>query len=236
MHYCYFFNWSAALNTYCRFVLAISMASAFAGCSREELGNLVSGSKGKTAEVSAKAVEDVYKPNAIQKPAFDRTSPDRALKSWWKFMDWRQAEMTRRCVAVTAEVKQSKFLAEHNTAAAEIAQDDLLDYLTRDSATCEAQKIRREILEVKTESETRAIIFAKLYNIGDIQPGADPSELSRKRREQGNPYKYLMEKSESGWKISQVYESLGYDPKGNDWRAVAFKATPSYPAYLSGLE
>jgi hypothetical protein len=63
----------------------------------------------------------------------------------------------------------------------------------------------RDIQEVKTESETRAIVFAKITNVTPLAAGAELDSYDKKWRSEGFRYKYLVEKTSAGWKISQVY-------------------------------
>lgn len=87
-----------------------------------------------------------------------------------------------------------------------IASGELLAAKTPVERDCTQSTFNREIDEVKTESETRAIVFATIKNNTPLPPGAELDVYDKKWRSNGFKFKYLVEKSAGVWKVSQVYK------------------------------
>ncbi len=158
------------------------------------------------------------------------SSPDQSVKSWWRYLDLVELESTTNCKKTAMDPPPS-----HLTYLPKIADAEVLSYRTPKQSECILDVFSRDIDEVKTESETRAIVFATIRNATPIPPGAEPDELDKKWRAAGFKYKYLVEKTGGAWKISQVYK---YDEgnkylKKDVWGKVYEPLSgPRYPAYV----
>jgi hypothetical protein len=100
---------------------------------------------------------------------------------------------------------------------------------------CAPQTYSREIVEVKVESDTRAIVLAKIKATTPIPSGATPDADDLKKREEGFPYKYLLEKVGSEWKIAQIYSYASY--KDNHWDPLYTETpAPRVHSYIFGVQ
>lgn len=86
-----------------------------------------------------------------------------------------------------------------------VTNDEIHDFYKNYVTRCTDDSYSKEIIEVKSESETRAIVFAKIKNNTPIPDGARPDVEDIKTREKGKNYKYVLEKDSEGWKVVQVY-------------------------------
>jgi hypothetical protein len=195
------------------------------GCTPKEASQ---SSPSKPAEVAAV----VASAPSVQEPslAIELESPDRAIKTWWRYLDLREQYDAQECKIAKDDAKSptQKYLRL-------IAQSDVLHSLMPDEKECREDRYSREIQEVKTESETRAIVFALVKNTTPIPPGAEPDDLDKGFRRDGFRFKYVLEKSESGWKLSQVfkYEETNKILKKDVWESVYHvRSKPRYPAYV----
>jgi hypothetical protein len=125
-------------------------------------------------------------------PKTDLSTPDRALKSYWATQDWLEASGLggKR----SADLANAKYLAPLTTG-------------TVGAATKNVGKpvaFVRDLVEVKSESESRASVLAKIRNATPIPPGADVTDYHRKARE-GHTYKYVLEKVGAEWRVSEIW-------------------------------
>ncbi|MDD5215624.1 MAG: hypothetical protein PHQ03_08830 [Methylococcales bacterium] len=166
---------------------------------------------------------------ALPELVIETASPDLAVKSWWKVLDLKSKSTFDECNRYKLMEKPA-YIAYYP----KVAQEDVLRYLTKESV-CQEDVYERDIQEIKTESETRAIVFATVKNATPIPVGAEPDENEKKWRKDGERFKYLVEKTSEGWKISQVYKYEKYS-EPEPWRKeYSFSDKPHYPALVYGL-
>jgi hypothetical protein len=148
-------------------------------------------------------------------PKIDSTTPDSTVKSLWALRDQRAALNEKLCRSDSGTVADVK------------TNDELVKQLVEGAVkstfsaerNCIADKIRREIQEVKIETETRAVVFAAAYNITPIPAGAEPDKYDSKWRAEGFRYKYLLEKMSGKWLITQIYQVDQFDTSGEqNWK------------------
>lgn len=65
--------------------------------------------------------------------------------------------------------------------------------------------IKRDILEVKSESETRFVVVAKITDTTPIPDGHQLTDLEREKRDFGTLAKYVVEKGPDGWRLTQAW-------------------------------
>lgn len=161
----------------------------------------------------------------------DTTSPDAAVKSWWRVLDYRDQITSAQCLEQNVKETPTYFPMFEK-----LAQEAALRHYTEEERDCAASLYEREIQEVKSESDTRALVFAKIRNVSPIQPGADPSPDDRNKRADGYRFKYLLEKTAAGWKVSQAYRFDYINQKyklGDPWEKVySTDTTPEYPYFV----
>ena len=68
----------------------------------------------------------------------------------------------------------------------------------------------RDILEVKVESDSRAVVVAVLKNTTPIPQGAEVTKFDEERRRDGERYKYVLFKDQSGWRVAEIWEWSAY--------------------------
>lgn len=137
-------------------------------------------------------------------PAVDSTSPDNALKSYWSVVDWRKRISKQQ----HEETLQSKLTASMDDAHSKVAVPAI--YKRR---SYPLETFDREIIEAKVETDTRATIHAVIKNSTPIPEGADVTNYDRKRREQGDRYRYVMERGQDGWRVAEIWEFDRYYDK-----------------------
>jgi hypothetical protein len=154
-------------------------------------------------------------------------SPDRAVKTWWRWLDEKEKVDHQFCLQ---SADQFQLLLAPSLR--KIASDAVLlgKEWTRDLCTLEV--FAREIQNVNRESETRAVVSAVARNSTSIPAGVEPHDFQRKTRAEGVKFRYVLEKSGESWLLTQVYmydEGQTYLKK-DPWRNIYSDArSPSYP-------
>lgn len=168
------------------------------------------------AAVAAAPIKQASSP--VPTVEINLSSPDLAVKSWWRIMDMRMQFELETCNFYKA--KRDEVHQQLMKIAQESAYRDLEKWI---NTPCVLERFSREIQEVKMETETRAVVFVKIANATPIPEGAVPDADDKKRRAEGERFKYLLEKSADGWKISQVYRYYEFAKKylnKDPWEAV----------------
>jgi hypothetical protein len=133
---------------------------------------------------------------SIIRPKINKNSPDSALKSYWAIKDWtRRVEDEQFRKAVNTKDLISTREAFSSLVSPEIAE----------RKNYPVDEFHRDIVEAKIETETRASINAVVKNSTPIPEGAEVSEYDRKRREEGDRFRYVMEKTNDGWVVSEIW-------------------------------
>lgn len=153
----------------------------------------------------------------------DTTTPDKTIKSYWAVMDAMRAW-------------NAEFGKKHTKDVSE-ASGKLPDVMTASLAKPyrsqpeEPETFDRDIIKVEMETESRATVIAKIKNTSPIPEGAKPSSADDvSRRMEGEPAKYILEKTDKGWRVAEVWEWDTYPSPG--WRKERpFEDKPKYPTY-----
>lgn len=165
-------------------------------------------------ENSIKTKTDKYQISDSQSPSrlnVDLKSPDNAVKSMWAVLEENLRLNKKMCENIRD--LSSKLLEEELQNVKQISNGAMLEYYKKNAHQCNSSTFSKEILEVKIESETRAIVLARIKNITPIPEGykLDGDEL--KSRDIGEKYKYLLEKDSQGWKVIQTFTLSEYAEK-----------------------
>lgn len=149
-------------------------------------------------------------PVLASKPVeIDITTPDRALKSYWKVQDQFRSEYHAHYKAQLPVLERFQAPVENvMTGTASSAAKEKLGAL---------ETFIRDIVDVKIESESRAVIIASIKNSTPIPAGAELSKLAEQMRSEGDKYKYVLEKSQPGWRIAEIWDYDKYITTP-DWR------------------
>jgi hypothetical protein len=136
-------------------------------------------------------------------------TPDKALKSYWAVRDSVRGKMRELGIQIKEQIKAAE--AQMNA----VAEGSLLEYSnSRDAAPLET--FARDIIDVKVESESRAVVTAVIKNTTPIPVGAEVSKFDEERRRDGERYKYVLEKTQAGWRVSEIWSWETYP--SSDWK------------------
>lgn len=155
-------------------------------------------------------------------PAADLSTPDRGLRSYWALKD--HVERTQRAIGGEVLAKMKAVRQPLGTVTiGEYARD-----LTEVSSST-LESFTRDIVEVKVESDSRAVILATVRNTTPVPAGAEaPKKFMEQEREKGERFRYILEKDKDGWKVAEIWDWEEYITKG--WRKrYPTDRTPSYP-------
>lgn len=168
---------------------------------------------------------DIVQQGAARMPALtfakpDLSTPDLAVKSWWAMQDSSEAWATRSRPAAQAfpwaKAEREATLAITTGMAYQDAIDDKAPPL---------ETYSREVIKVDNESDTRAVVTARIRNTTPIPPGAEVGEYTAKARREGEVFRYIMERDQAGWKVSQImsqsYAGSGWTPRYEPGRVSA---------------
>lgn len=205
--------------------IALSAALALAGC-------------GPTDPKPPAAAAPAAAPAAVSKITFptvdvQTASPDQAVKSWWRYVDALAAFRESECKKHPPSPEWSQATTALLT---KLADGVLLAAMTPSGAQgCQEWTYEREIDEVKMESETRALVFARIKNSTPLAPGAQPDQFDTKQRAEGYRFRYLVEKSGGQWKVAQIYEfNEAHKALGSDmWRKRYDTPKPAVPIFVA---
>lgn len=132
----------------------------------------------------------------------DLATPDKALKSYWAVRDSVRAKQ----VELLAQSKEGFQSAEAQMSA--VADGSLAKSFSFDTAPIDA--FSRDLIDVKVESESRAVIVVVIKNSTPIPAGAEVSKFDEERRRDGERYRYILEKNQAGWRVSEIWEWSKY--------------------------
>ena len=132
----------------------------------------------------------------------DLSTPDKALKSYWAVRDSVRSKQVE-LFTQNKEVYQSAAAQMSEVADGVLAKSFSFDIIP-------LEIFSRDLLDVKVESESRAVIIAVIKNSTPIPAGAEMSEFDEERRRDGERYRYILEKNQTGWRVSEVWEWSTY--------------------------
>lgn len=172
-------------------ILAFAVLALSAGCDRA------------TTQQKVEPPQVVSAPPPLAAPQLDMTTPDRALKSYWAYVDWdldRQAESSKQFL-------NSADYAERREVHEKVAVRAIVD---DHKGTPLREIYQREILSATVETESRAVIAATIKNVTPLPQGMTLEPLDRKKRDDGQRFRYVMEREGSNWKVAEIwaYESF----------------------------
>lgn len=168
--------------------------------------------------------------------SLEQESPSSAVKSWWRIMDLANMEFSQKCPDISANLSVSKHVESlYVTLTSGIASKVLAEPVV----VCheEHRTFRREIDEVKAESQTKATVFARIWPTTPIPGTVKLGELETQWRTQGTRYKYALEKRGSIWQIVQIYQFDQYNGSGADnWKPVFERRRPRFHTSVQGVQ
>lgn len=152
---------------------------------------------------SALQAGDVVTTPAVQLPGIDNSSPEKALNSYWAYMDWQEQ-------AISAFVQSTEYRLDMRFRNQILGGDRLALENWRDRKYSR-KSFQREIIRSVQLTDDSAEIVAHIRNVTPNEPAIDPGRLSKKdklifsQKASGKIFKYLMEKKDGAWKVMQVF-------------------------------
>lgn len=160
----------------------------------------------------------------------DASTPDRALKTLWALQDAdaqvicaADAEMDKLQGRTKAIVEASRGEHSHR----ELLGGSLAKSMAQIYAwPCTVPQLKREINDVKGETDSRAVARVTVRNTSPVPADADePAEFMKAARKNGERYRYIFTKVEGAWRLEDVYKD---DTILSEYRMYESGA-PSYP-------
>jgi len=143
-------------------------------------------------------------------PTVDRQSPDMVVKSHWALQDWVGKNLPRVYPKLKMPAPVKAYYEAHVQLAGGEYQKVLKNGFERIREIPDFQiydkVVEREIVEIKNESATRAVVVAKIRNVTPIPPGVDFTDWEKELRQYGLEVRYIVEKGPDGWNLTQAYE------------------------------
>ena len=165
-----------------------------------------------------KSTVDLPKFEVILDP--NLSSPDNALKTWWRYLDSKFETQNQICLNIVQKIQV-------NDRYSDIGTGEVIESLKENKITCPKTVYSREITEIKVETETRAIALAHIKN--NTPSTVAPSSKELEWRAQGERYKYVIEKVGAEWRIAQAYTYSSYK---NEWVPQYTKSEESFPSFV----
>ncbi|WP_099601868.1 hypothetical protein [Pseudomonas sp. 2995-1] len=192
-----------------RLIMLGVVAASLSGClDKDDSGNRL-----------IKAVESVV---AIE---VANNSPDAAVKSWWHIKDMSRPMYTEFCK------HNQKVASPYFSKLSQLAASEFID--EGECGSTPPLTFDRQITKVEVQSDTRAVVLARIKNTTPPDPGAVLDADAKKTKEAGEPFQYVLERKDvnSGWKITKVSSMPSY---AKDWRDAYPKSEPSNNRFVYG--
>jgi hypothetical protein len=135
------------------------------------------------------------------KPASDLSTPESALKSYWRTLDW---------------LRQRQRIEDYRNGAdsKEVTTGDLMSAVTTgDALTSFAQGpmvdlgLDRSIISVARHGDNKATIVAKIRNLGQGATAFTPTPIELFDTAPGGDFRYLLVRESDGWKVAEVWRT-----------------------------
>lgn len=187
-----------------RSVLLALIIMAGAGCSSPSDSD-------RTQSSSEQSVAE-SEPQDDPMPALDLRSPDSVVKSHWAIRDWgakhpqlllegyTQSKRSQHYVETLLALGTGEYLSDMQS------EYEQLKEWGKVPEDLEVPVIQRDIIEVVNESETRAVVHAKIINVTPIPSGRTLPEWNEEQREYGTDVRYVVEKTDAGWRLAQAWK------------------------------
>ena len=134
-------------------------------------------------------------------PKVDTSTPDRALKSYWAMIDHTNL------LNDSDDTRPNR----RKTLFKDILEPSLLDL---DAFKRPHPTFARDIESIDVQTESRALIIARIRNTTPMPVGASIEKFDEERRQNGDLYRYVLERHERSWRIAEIWQ---LDPFDNEW-------------------
>ncbi len=157
----------------------------------------------------------------------DISTPDRALKSYWRAKDaFRKAQFdwqVRKVPELQSLTNKISIDIKSLTTGDVLSFHEGVWKKAYEQPYIHPDEYSREIEDIKQDTESRATAIVRVRNSTPIPEGVVVSDSDKKRRDEGERLKYVLEKDSSGWKLAQTYKFEAYPAslEGKDqWRKI----------------
>lgn len=148
-------------------------------------------------------------------PTIETASPDLALKSWWRVRDYENKLVSEHCQRSTRYRHEGPF----RDAMQKIATGPALNEIAERPGLCGADVYERTIVEVKVESDTRAVALALIKQATPAPANTALTAEQIGERAQGVRYKYVLERVGKDWRVAEVYAVSRFTAGSDPWEA-----------------
>lgn len=208
-----------------RAFLLLPLFLSLSGC--EKIANAPGANPGNTT--SSPATPTVQAPVPAEKFVYkfeiNTGSPEQALNTWWRYLGAMAAVADANCEKIIKE-RSDEFDVSR------VATGEVVQSFKSRGRLCTKTVYKREIIEIRQETETRAIATVKVTNV--TPSSVSHTEEDEEARNKGVQLRYLVEKTLNDWKVSQVYQyGVSNTLIGKDEWAAQYGPYPeSYPIYV----
>ena len=132
-------------------------------------------------------------------PVADLSSPESAVKSYWRMLDWlrlRQRIEDIRDEATERRVRTGDVMSS-------VAKGDAL--ASFEKALRNDLRLERTIVSVQAESDKRAVVVARIHSLSTDATAFTPTPIELFEVAPGGEFRYLLERESDGWKIVEVW-------------------------------
>ncbi|WP_454714124.1 hypothetical protein [Caulobacter segnis] len=150
---------------------------------------------------------------AASKPVvLDLSTPDRALKSIWASADANRKAMcdVKRKMAASNDASQAQYkvLVSSPDLPIKATTGQLTEALNVGvylQTNCTPIVLRREINEIKSETESRSVAFFTTHDQTPMPEGFKLADSAKEEAEKGTRYKAVFTKVEGQWLLDELY-------------------------------
>lgn len=146
----------------------------------------------------------------VPAPEVSTESPDAVVRSYWALQDWLEKHGIKHMTFSVDSGYDAWMDARKSISGGEFGEVIASEEAeARDPFKVDPEAIvriqQRDILEVKNESETRALVLAKIKNITPLPRGYELNRYSLEKREYGVDVRYVVEKIKGEWRLTQAW-------------------------------
>lgn len=154
-------------------------------------------------------------------PQLDFSTPDRALKSYWAQKEWWNEYVRKVSERIHAQ------LPEYPEVMMQVTTGQLKTYYSKPQFP--EEKLQREIISVKQETDSRAVAIANIRYFTEISANLNLTYEQLRERERGTDFKYVLEREGKAWKVAEVWRKWNYTER---WEKLYTRDKPFVPTFV----
>lgn len=140
-------------------------------------------------------------------PTIDASTPEALVRTYWALEDWQQKSVATELRIVVSPELQKYFDARVALSGGDfrVVADKELKTIDNPFDPPEFHPVlAREIVTVKKESATRAVVVTKIVNVTPLPANIKLDEGDRVQRAYGEDVQYVVEKIGGEWRLMQA--------------------------------